>query len=205
MVAPFSTLNENLFSQRFHFKTNRKNKSSSTTAFQNSPIFQKLACFYVTIKGNFQRFQYFNFETNFLETKRKPFSKNWSTAFKLKVLTLKTQHFDRKLPCQKRMLRQMEKGIQKGHITKKRALSVTTLSFLNLLKRVNLTQQLPKCPYSCFSWALEFHLKVVFSRCVSLKYTGRGLSVVRMFPFCLEGCVFNLWFALLSTQQRESH
>ena len=26
-----------------------------------------MACFYVTISGNFERFQYFNFETNFLE------------------------------------------------------------------------------------------------------------------------------------------
>ena len=35
--------------------------------FQNSPPFERLACFYVTISGNFERFQYFNFETNFLE------------------------------------------------------------------------------------------------------------------------------------------
>ena len=35
--------------------------------FQNSPPFEKSACFYVTMAGNFERFQYFNFETNFLE------------------------------------------------------------------------------------------------------------------------------------------
>ena len=35
--------------------------------FQNSPPFERSACFYVTIMGNFERFQYFNFETNFLE------------------------------------------------------------------------------------------------------------------------------------------
>ena len=35
--------------------------------FQNSPPFERLACFYVTITGNFERFQYFNFETIFLK------------------------------------------------------------------------------------------------------------------------------------------
>ena len=35
--------------------------------FQNSPPFEKSACFYVTMAGNFERFQCFNFETNFLE------------------------------------------------------------------------------------------------------------------------------------------
>ena len=33
----------------------------------NSAPFEKSACFYVTIRGNFERFQYFNFETDFLE------------------------------------------------------------------------------------------------------------------------------------------
>ena len=35
--------------------------------FQNNTAFERLAYFHVTISGNFQRFQYFNFETNFLE------------------------------------------------------------------------------------------------------------------------------------------
>ena len=42
--------------------------------FQNSPQFERSACFYVTISGNFERFQYFKFETNFLEIKS-PFQK----------------------------------------------------------------------------------------------------------------------------------
>ena len=33
--------------------------------FQNSPPFEKSACFNVTISENFKRFQYFNFETDF--------------------------------------------------------------------------------------------------------------------------------------------
>ena len=35
--------------------------------FQNSNQFERLACFYVTISESFKRFQYFNFETDFLE------------------------------------------------------------------------------------------------------------------------------------------
>ena len=35
--------------------------------FQNSPSFEKSTCFYVRISGNFERFQYFNFEIDFLE------------------------------------------------------------------------------------------------------------------------------------------
>ena len=31
------------------------------------PPFEKLACFYVTFCEDFKRFQYFNFETDFLE------------------------------------------------------------------------------------------------------------------------------------------
>ena len=35
--------------------------------FQNSPLFERSASFYVIISGNFERFHYFNFETDFLE------------------------------------------------------------------------------------------------------------------------------------------
>ena len=68
---------ENTFSQRFHFKANRKSIGSlknDTRDFQNSPPFDRLACFYVTIGRNFERFQYFNFETDFFG-KGKPFFK----------------------------------------------------------------------------------------------------------------------------------
>ena len=54
----------------FHFKANRKIIGSSkngTRDFQNSLPFERSACFYVTISGNFARFQYFNSETDFVE------------------------------------------------------------------------------------------------------------------------------------------
>ena len=38
-----------------------------TKDFQNSPPFERSACFYVIFSGNFERFQLFNFETDFLE------------------------------------------------------------------------------------------------------------------------------------------
>ena len=42
---------------------------NSTRDFQNSPPFERLTWFYVTMTGNFDRFQYFNFEQYFLKTK----------------------------------------------------------------------------------------------------------------------------------------
>ena len=79
---------ENAFSQSFQFKANRKSKfllKNGTRDFQNSLAFQRSACLYVTISESFKRFQYFNFETNFLENEAL-FQKNWSTAFQLKPL-----------------------------------------------------------------------------------------------------------------------
>ena len=40
---------------------------SGSRDFQNSPPFERSAYFYVKISGKFKCFQYFNFETDFLE------------------------------------------------------------------------------------------------------------------------------------------
>ena len=40
---------------------------TGTRDFQSSPPLERSACFYVIISESFKRFQYFNFETNFLE------------------------------------------------------------------------------------------------------------------------------------------
>ena len=61
---------KNAFLNRFHFRANRKSIGSSKNNirdFQNSPPFDRSAYFYVPISGNFERFQYFNFEKDFLE------------------------------------------------------------------------------------------------------------------------------------------
>ena len=75
-----------------------------TRDFQNSSLFERSACFYVTVTGNFGHFQYSNFETSFPKTE--DFFLNWRSAFQLNILRLKTQHFHTKLPCQKPILRQ---------------------------------------------------------------------------------------------------
>ena len=59
-----------LFLKGFFFKPTERAQvllKNSARDFQNSPPFARSACFYVTISGNFERFQYFNFETDFLE------------------------------------------------------------------------------------------------------------------------------------------
>ena len=40
---------------------------NANTHFQNRPPFERSACSYVTINGNFERFQYFFFEIKFLK------------------------------------------------------------------------------------------------------------------------------------------
>ena len=66
----------------------------------------------MTITGNFERFQYFNFETNFLKNVN-PFQKTGVPFLKLL--------------CPKPMLRQIEWGLQNGPVTMNGVLSVTTL------------------------------------------------------------------------------
>ena len=65
------------------------------------------------------------------------------------------------------MLRQIERGVQNGPITKNRVLPVTRYfpfsKILYLIYRVDLMYQPSKCPYSYFSKALEFYFRVFFS------------------------------------------
>ena len=95
------------FSQRFYFQEKRKSLGFSkdcTMDFQNSPLFERSACFYVVISENFEHFQYFNFDTDFLE--HEIFFQQ--TNFQLNALRLKGHHFHTKLTYQKPMLRQIE-------------------------------------------------------------------------------------------------
>ena len=63
----FGLTQENAFSQKSLKPTEKAYVvlKSGTRDFYNSPPFGRLTCFYVTITGNFEAFQYFNFETNF--------------------------------------------------------------------------------------------------------------------------------------------
>ena len=59
----------NAFPQSFYFKPTERALvlKNGSRNFKNSPPFERSACFYVTIGETFKRFQYCNFETNFLE------------------------------------------------------------------------------------------------------------------------------------------
>ena len=96
----------------------------SARDFQNSPPFKRSACFYVTISAIFERSQYLTLKQIFWKTKF--FSQKLEYRFYLKVLWLKTHHFHTKLPCQKPILRQIEKWVQIGPIAKN---GVTTSFF----------------------------------------------------------------------------
>ena len=71
MVAPFSKSSGKIWvvsclNTGKHVFLEVSFQRNRTMDFQNSPLFERSACFYVTITGNFERFQYFNFEKNFL-------------------------------------------------------------------------------------------------------------------------------------------
>ena len=53
---------------------------NGTKDFECSLLFERSTCFYVAIRENFERFQYSNFETDFLENENL-FQKNWSNIF----------------------------------------------------------------------------------------------------------------------------
>ena len=72
--------------------------------------------FYMTITGNFELFQYFFFETSFLE-KENLFWKTGVNFLSWKS-TVERVAFPYKTSCQKPILRQTEWGVENGRITK---------------------------------------------------------------------------------------
>ena len=81
----------------------------------------------MTISGSFKRFQYFNFDTNFLENENL-FQKT-EGLFLIETTKIENTSFSFKLLCQEPMLRQIEWRLQNGTITKSVDLPVTTLFF----------------------------------------------------------------------------
>ena len=83
MLVFVLTLENAFFLRGFIYKPTEQAKvllKKGTSDFQKSHPFKTSACFYVTITGNFERFQYFNFETDFLE-KENLFQKTGVTFF----------------------------------------------------------------------------------------------------------------------------
>ena len=122
--------------------TNRKSIGSSKKRYQGfsghqgtSSLFERSACFYVTISGNFETFQYFNFEADFLENQN-VFQKTGvenNKIFLLKALKLKTHHFYTKLPYQKPRLRQIEWWVRNRPVTKNGISRVSTYFFKSFI------------------------------------------------------------------------
>ena len=127
----------------------------------------------MTISRNFDDFQYFNFETDFLETK-KLFQKTGVLFFKLKALRLKTYHFHAKLPYPNPMFKQIEWWVQNEPITKNGLLPVTALFFRKLCFGLRNTYKeliwynfdpnahIPTfCKRWSFIWRCFFHMSIV--------------------------------------------
>ena len=64
----------------------------------------------MTITENTERFQYFNFEKNFL--KYENFIQTVEDYFSVESSKMRTQHIHKKLPYQKLILTQRERGVQ---------------------------------------------------------------------------------------------
>ena len=71
----------------------------------------------MTIGGNFERFQYFKFERDFLENQNLV-GKTGVPLFSWKQVRLKMHYFHTKLPYQKPMLGQIEWWAKNGPVTK---------------------------------------------------------------------------------------
>ena len=121
MVVPFSKTYGKIW-VGFCFNTGGKRFFLEVSDFLNSSPFQRSACFYVIIIGNFERFQKFKFETDFLENK--PFPKKLEYSFLIE--STKTKNAS----CQKPMLKQIEWWLQNGPITKNRSFASNYFVFI---------------------------------------------------------------------------
>ena len=120
----------------------------------------------MTITGNFERFQYFNFEINVLKNAN-PFKKpehcflvestkidNITSLYKtaLSEANVKTNRMG-----STKWTHHKEQGFASNHFPFLKIL----FRFRNLVYRVDLMYQPPKCPYSYFLKALEFYFRVL--------------------------------------------
>ena len=128
----FVLTQKNFFSKRFHYKANRKSMSflkNHTRDFQNSPPFERLAYFYVTIAGNFEPFQYSNFETNLL--KKENLFQNTGATFLVESIRIEKAPFPYITALSEANLKTYRMTNTKWTYLKERnfALPVTTLFF----------------------------------------------------------------------------
>ena len=95
--------------------------------FQKCPPFERSAYFYLTINGNFERFQYFNFETDFLENKN--IFQKAGVQFLVENTKIKNASFLYKTAMSKVSVKTNRMGSVKWTMKKNGVLSVTTFFF----------------------------------------------------------------------------
>ena len=158
------------------------------------------------ITGNFERFQYFNFETKLFWKNVNLFQKT-GVPFLVESTKIDNRTFPYKLLCLKPMLRQIEWG--KGtKWTYHKELSFASnyllfskvlFQFKNLVYRVDLMYRLAKCPYIYFSKALKFYLRVLFPVSI-LKPKSSNEEQLCLFAMLHE---FNEWILPLTLPKHQ--
>ena len=125
-----------------------------TKDFQNSPLFARSTCFYVTISGNFERFQYFNFEIDFLENEN--IFQNENAFFWKCIISYKTTISEANVKTNRMVSAKWtyheERSFSSNYFIFLRIL----FQFNNLLLRVDLMYQRPKCTHIrifCQRWS----------------------------------------------------
>ena len=101
--------------KRFHFQANRKkivSPKNDARDFQNNPPYERLACFYVTTTGNFERCQLINFEAIFF-WKTNTFFKNLDYRFLVESTKTEKVTFPYKIALPKNNAKTNRMGIAK--------------------------------------------------------------------------------------------
>ena len=114
----------------------------------------------MAITGNFEQFQYFNSETNFLKN---ALFKKLESCFLVESTKIENITFPYKTALSEANVKtnrmgSKERSFASNHIP----FSKILFQFRNLAYRVDLMYQQPKYPYSYFSKVLEFYFRVFF-------------------------------------------
>ena len=119
------------------------------------------------ITGDFERFQYFNLEINFLKNANT--FKKLEYSFLVESTKIDNITFPYKTALSEANVKTNRMGGIKLTYHKEWSFASNHFPFLkilfqfrNLVYRVDLMYQPPKCPYSYFSKALEFYFRVFF-------------------------------------------
>ena len=119
------------------------------------------------ITGDFERFQYFNLEINFLKNANT--FKKLEYSFLVESTKIDNITFPYKTALSEANVKTNGMGSTKLTYHKERSFasnhfpfSKILFQFRNLVYRVDLMYQPPKCPYSYFSKALGFYFRVFF-------------------------------------------